>query len=304
MAGAVGSRAGQALRRTTVAAALLAAALPCLAVHGGRDVGAGDELSRHGIGLRFTRSDGSLGTCTAVPIGTRLAITAAHCLHRAENRRIDVHFTNSLSQTFPQGADARVEQAVMHPDYSPALPAVQRARVDLAVVRIDRPFPAGVVPMDLTGGPLSAQDLLVMGFGATGYSNRADRGEGDSRLRAAPVASVRSSDGIYVLDQTRSGFCMGDSGGPLFAQQNGRTVVVGILANTSNANGDDVCRGVGRAASVWQQRDFLAGAMQQLAPAQVAPPVLAEVPMPPAGSAARTAATAGTAAATATNAQR
>ncbi|WP_119155589.1 trypsin-like serine protease [Caldimonas tepidiphila] len=307
MSGSIGFQvqANKALRRALAATALAATALPCLAVVGGSEVGVADEIARHGIGLRFTRADGSPGTCTAVPVGPNLAITAAHCLHRAENRRIEVHFTQNLGQKFPQGADARVEQAMIHPDYSPTLPAVQRARVDLAVVRIDRPFPAGVVPMELPAGPLAAQDLRLMGFGATGYSLRNDRGEGDSRLRTAPVGSVRQSEGIYVLDQTRSGFCMGDSGGPLFAQQDGRAVVVGILANTSNASGDDVCRGIGRVASVWQQRDFLVGAMQQLAPAMVAPPVLAQTPLPPQAAAPRTgsAVTASTVA-PATNAQR
>lgn len=308
MAGSIGFKAaGKAAWRTLAAAALAATALPAAAVHGGAEVATGDELARHGIGLRFTRADGSPGTCTAVPVGPTLAITAAHCLARAENRRIDVYFTQNLGQKFPQGPDARVDQSMIHPDYSPSLPAVQRARVDLAVIRIDRPFPAGVVPMEITAGPLAlpAQELRVMGFGATGYSHSRDRGEGDSRLRAAPIASVQHSDGIYVLDQTRSGFCMGDSGGPLFARQGDRTVVVGILANTSNAGGDDVCRGIGRVASVWQQQEFLAGAMRQLAPAELAPPVLAQTPGAPAAAAphAGGAVTAATAA-PAVNAQR
>jgi secreted trypsin-like serine protease len=75
-------------------------------------------------------------------------------------------------------------------------------------------------------------------------------GDGELMKTQAPVKSVYDHE--FILDETKNGTCEGDSGGPVFVEENGVQYLVGITSR-----GDLLCNGVGIYTAVPSFIDFI-----------------------------------------------
>ncbi|MFN3855600.1 MAG: S1 family peptidase [Phreatobacter sp.] len=217
------------MHRIIIAAGLatLAAALPAgsaRAVIGGSPVAAGDPAAAHTV-MITTRN----GFCSGAVIAPSLVLTAAHCVDGNDHLAVLVFGPGRTPLVNPVSARA------VHPAYRRSDWQARRTAVDLAVVRTTRPVGAGLRPAVLASGavPAAGSAIRLAGWGPAS--------EGDSRsagvLRSAAL-TVTGSPSTYQVRLTGSGgaplgACTGDSGGPAFALQSGRPVLVGVVSWTT-----------------------------------------------------------------------
>jgi hypothetical protein len=176
--------------------------------------------------------------CSGTPItGTRLVITAAHCvLDRAGN---------VASVAVVRGGVEQEPQAVLVNARYPDAPS---ARLDAAVLVMDRPIPgpaatlgdtlpthglvtlAGLQPVDTDGALLrgtSAHDRPT----PKGVTGRV------IEIESLPTGCVNRASSIQItVNQLRvgCGLVPGASGGGLFVEHGGRLVLLGIISTVSD----------------------------------------------------------------------
>ena len=80
------------------------------------------------------------------------------------------------------------------------------------------------------------------------------RVDGDGELMQAQASVKSVFDHEFILDETKSGTCEGDSGGPVFVEENGVQYLVGITSR-----GDLLCNGIGIYTAVPSFIEFIIG---------------------------------------------
>ena len=191
------------------------------------------------------------GYCTGVAIARDAVLTAAHCVARPADLR--VNFKDSAGRDVL----AAVRAVAVHPRYRAEAPRRRVISIDLAVVRTALPLPAWIVPARLAGArKLALGDALEIagiglgteGIGASGGQKRA------ARLEVAPLLSpilvtLRAPGGTFL------GACEGDSGGPIYDPADG--AVVGIVDWTTGPRGRH-CGTLTQGALVAPQAEWIA----------------------------------------------
>jgi hypothetical protein len=212
-------------------AALVGLALslaPAAALVGGAQP-ATEAIARHVVLII-----GGNSLCTGVAIARDLVLTAAHCVQANGKYRL-------LAFEGRRSTVKDVSSAVPHPQFSPRADAPDLAVVKLAATPAPNLSPA---PFSERRVPPSVGDrFIVAGFGVAVQGDRKTAG----RLRAATlVATDRpSSQQLSLVDPQKLGegpglgVCNGDSGGPVFDEQD-RTLV-GIISWSSRTDGEPVC---------------------------------------------------------------
>jgi len=178
------------------------------------------------------------GSCTAVAIGDRVALTAAHC-------RADAPYQHQLSVepfTPPQWTATGYLE---HPDYTMyrSDPADQEARkADLMLLYFDEDLP---VEERVTGvyhaNPINSKactGLTAQGWGKTEDDPKHPCPDGKTRcLREGPyTVTEEHPKQLYTVHAVFEpvAICFGDSGGPLYAEQDGELKLAGITSTTSS----------------------------------------------------------------------
>lgn len=160
--------------------------------------------------------------CTGTLIGERTVVTAAHCLPPNIDVSADsmlVFFGRRIDD--PDGVSVRVTEAVANPSWSSSTLAG-----DIGLIALADPAPVDPVPLayaDLDATSKAGDGGRVVGFGITEAEGG---GNGVKREGAAEIARITQSS-IY-LAPGQAATCNGDSGGPLFLNQNGAEVLAGI----------------------------------------------------------------------------
>ena len=246
--------------RLLVAAVLLAplTTVPSLAVFGGKALRDGDPLARSVAAIVYRDATGA-HLCTAVALGPRLLLTAAHCT-AGDRSAIKVIFGTTLADV---GNDRiRSVAAVAHPGKT----AAGRGKYayqnpdDIALVVLGSGAPAGTRFVALTRSPPSSAAVTIAGYGATSELRKPNplgkRQLGfDGVLRTASVPLGKVEPALLVGDQDRgTGACTGDSGGPAFMGQ----ALVGVLVGVSSPRANnDYCRGTAWFANLGRWRDWI-----------------------------------------------
>lgn len=215
------------LRLAQVSALLLASSvMPAAAVVQGREEAG---LGRHAVMVLTDRG----GFCSAVVLAPTVLLTAAHCVTGAGAYR--VHYKDRTGQPVmlePRGI-------AVHPGYDAGAVKGRRRSIDLAMVRLREPLPAGfaAVPLSAAARPGAGERLVVGGYGLAAEGDPTTGG----RFRAAELAVIEPfgpssilvwlSDPVSGRQRSGSGACQGDSGGPVFAPDGG------VLAVTVWAEG-------------------------------------------------------------------
>jgi len=235
------------------ATASLALSVGAYAIVGGSSPGA------DGIGRNVVTIVGSRGNfCSGTMIAPNIALTAAHCVQGGATLKI-VEYD---AQRTPQLRD--VAQVATHPGFSLQTMLAHRATADVALLRLAvtvtaarQPPPVGVPRLPIAAG----SRFTVAGIGVT------VRGDGKSGgiVRLANLVTtgkpgtlqIRLVDPLGQGQREGLGACTGDSGGPVFEDQQGRSVVVGVVSWSTGPNGSAGCGGMTGVTPLSLYRDWI-----------------------------------------------
>ncbi len=167
--------------------------------------------------IEVTRPTGVF-TCTGVAINKDTILTAAHCLE-GEILKIRVSTESSYDKN---GKFLEVESFDLHPDYNSKK---SNYRSDIAKIKLAAELPKEtmIYPIIKKEGELNGK-ILRLGFGARGSNN--------IRTLVTPeLKNVRNHEKTLELNDMYS--YSGDSGGPIFLQNNGQMYLIAIHSTLS-----------------------------------------------------------------------
>lgn len=237
----------------------LAAAASLALSAGGHAIVGGGQPSADGIGRNVVTIVGSRGNfCSGTMIAPNIALTAAHCVQGGATLKI-VEYD---AQRAPQLRD--VAQVATHPQFNLQTMLAHRATADVALLRLAatvaaarQPPPVGSPRLPIAAG----SRFTVAGIGVT------VRGDGRSggTVRAAGLIAtgrpgnlqIRLVDPLGQGQREGLGACTGDSGGPVFEDQSGRAVVVGVVSWSTGPNGSAGCGGMTGVTPLSLYRDWI-----------------------------------------------
>ncbi|MBM4252413.1 MAG: serine protease [Deltaproteobacteria bacterium] len=199
------------------------------------------------VGLIIQDSFGRESTCSAALIGPDLLVTAAHCVYGYAGVTaffgLDRDTAIARRQLNPAAAVA------IHPDYKAQGPEI--APHDIAVLKLKSAAPSNYEPIALAASTANLEpgtQVLLAGYGITELG----RDSGTLRYTMATYTGSDAQGRLQINDPWRRGACSGDSGGPLYHEEDGRYVVAGVLSG-----GPIPCRGVNFYTAVAEHLDFV-----------------------------------------------
>jgi secreted trypsin-like serine protease len=198
-----------------------------------------------GIGRSVVTIIGSRGTfCSGALIAPDLVLSAAHCVMPGADYKIVLYD----AQRQPQLRE--VKRVASHPQFNVQGILAHRASADVALLLLSEPLKAKTpAPTAAPLEPIAAGGrFTVAGVGVT----RRGDGKSGGTIRAARLAAtgrpgrlqIRLVDPATNNSSEGLGACTGDSGAPVFEDQNGRTVIIGVVSWSTGAKNSDGCGGL------------------------------------------------------------
>jgi secreted trypsin-like serine protease len=239
-----------------LASALLAAS-PAYAIVGGA------APSSEGMGRSVLTIVGSRGNfCSGTLIAPALVLTVAHCVQPGADYKIVAYD----AERKPQLQD--VKRIAIHPGFQMRAMLAHRATADVALLQLQIP-PKGKTPAAL--GPLlpisPGEIFAIAGIGVT------VRGDGKSGgiVRSANLVATGKPGTLQVrlvdpaTDGTREGLgaCTGDSGGPMFKDQQDGPRLIGVISWSTGPNGSAGCGGLTGVTPLTLYRDWILQIVRQ-----------------------------------------
>jgi hypothetical protein len=230
---------------------LLLSAPACAIVGGGAP-------SAEGIGRSVVTIVGSRGNfCTGVLIAPKVVLTAAHCVQPGAVYKI-VEYGPGRQ---PQLHDVR--NVAIYPAFNMQAIMAHRASADVALLQLE------AQPQGTHQAAVAAPQLPIMvgsrfTIAGVGVAVRGEGKSGGIVRFAALVATgrpgtlqIRLVDPIGQGARDGLGACTGDSGGPVFEDQQGDAVIVGVISWSTGPNGAAGCGGLTGVTPLMLYRDWI-----------------------------------------------
>ena len=222
-----------------LAALVSSVALPASAMVGGA------PTTEDGVGRSVVTIIGSRGTfCSGALIAPELVLSAAHCVMPGADYKIVLYD----AQRQPQLREVR--RVASHPQFDVQGILAHRASADVALLLLSEPLTARLpAPSGAPLEPITAgARFTVAGIGVT----RRGDGKSGGTIRAASLVATGQPGRLQIrlvdpsTNNTRAGLgaCTGDSGAPVFEDQDGRAVVIGVVSWSTGASNAAGCGGL------------------------------------------------------------
>jgi secreted trypsin-like serine protease len=184
-------------------------------------------------------------------------LTAAHCVQPGADYKI-VHYDTDQK---PQLQD--IKAVAIHPDFQMQAMLAHRATADVALLRLQTaatektPSATGKPQLPLAAGAkftIAGVGVTVRGDGKSAGVTRAASllatgRPGTLQIRLVDPATEGTSDGLSA--------CTGDSGGPVFEDQPGGPVIVGVISWSTGPNNGSGCGGLTGVTPLTLYRDWI-----------------------------------------------
>jgi len=239
-------------RFLTLVASTVLLASPSYAIVGGA------APSNDGYANAVVTIIGSRGNfCSGSLIAPTLVLTVAHCVQPGADYKI-VEYD---AKRTPQLKD--VKRVAIHPGFQMQAMLAHRATADVALLQLEIPA-KGKSPAQLIAPlqPISpGAKFTIAGIGVT------VRGDGKSGgiIRTASLVATGKPGTLQIrlvdpgTDGTREGFgaCTGDSGGPVFEDQQSGPTIIGVISWSTGPNGSAGCGGLTGVTPLTLYRDWI-----------------------------------------------
>jgi secreted trypsin-like serine protease len=229
---------------------LSALACPAHAVTGSRSAPSGAVA--HSL-VTVIGPNGVVGTGTV--IAPTVVLTAAHCVSSSNSLRVVDYSSKPPRLITPR-------KALTHPRYSAQAMAAHRATADLALVQLPAPMP-GKSPVALGAPRLPVEPGAMFTIAGIGSSTPSGNDVGTARAASLTVTGKPGTLQVRLTDpQTQNkrpgmGGCTGDSGAPMFEDQNGRSIVAGVVSWSTGPNFTNGCGGITGVTPLTLYRDWV-----------------------------------------------
>ena len=208
------------------------------------------------VGLLGALSEDQGFSCTAEVLADDLLVTAGHCVDA--NAQIFAFFGTDMNTDQDRDEYVEVTSAIVNPGFTGADDSSgELPEHDIAVLKLNGTVPSRFQPVALASSSLdlAADDTVrVAGFGENENGK-----SGILRYVDSTYAGQDDQGRLVIADKARRGACSGDSGGPLFAQEDGKWYLAGVLSG-----GPVPCRGIDIYTSVAAHRSFLSQSVKRL----------------------------------------
>ncbi|MFZ5733485.1 MAG: S1 family peptidase [Pseudomonadota bacterium] len=205
----------------------------------------GAAADRDGNGKSVVTIVGSRGNlCSGALIAADVVLTAAHCVPAGATYKIVIP-----GESPPRLID--VKRVASHPQFNAQGIAAHRASADVALLQAAEPLTRSrtIAPTATPSTPIQAGNRYAIA--GVGVTVRGDGRSGGTVRRASLVATskpgtlqIRLVDPATDNKSAGLGACTGDSGGPVFENQNGRDVIVGVVSWSTAPNNAGGCGGL------------------------------------------------------------
>ena len=249
--------AARSIRSLAIVAALAAPPAPARALVGA----APDGRFADRVAMVLIRGGDSAGFCSALVLGPRVLLTAAHCLRPL--RDMAVHYRDGAGAAVIIPVDA----AIPHPLYRADAIRARVESIDLALIRTARPLDPRFVAAAIGDSepPAIGARAIVSGFGA---AREGDWSSGGT-LRSVTLAvrEPRSTVLIWAADPDgkEAGACSGDSGAPVWSADGSTAIAIVAWAQAPHGKG---CGGLTQGPLLAPVKDWIEATERKLASAR------------------------------------
>ncbi|HEY1454770.1 MAG TPA: trypsin-like serine protease [Roseiarcus sp.] len=219
----------RSIRSLALVATLAASLAPARALVGATP----DDRFADRVTMVLIRGGDSAGFCSALVLGPRILLTAAHCLRRLND--MAVHYRDAAGAAVIIPVDA----AIPHPRYRADAIQARVESIDLALIRTARPLDPRFAAAAIGDGepPAIGAPAIVSGFGA---AREGDWSSGGT-LRSVTLAVREPASTVLVWAADPSGreagACSGDSGAPIWSADGSTAIAIVAWAQAAHGRG-------------------------------------------------------------------
>lgn len=219
----------------------------------GKSLKANGPLSSRVV-LVFLKKGSNASVCTGSLLPNNVVLTAAHCATEASKMAAIFSVNTDCSKINAENTRA-VSRVIIHPSYRPNEKTISSSQEDIAMFKFKGTLPQGFQSFEVPGEsftPDATENMTMIGYGKTSESDSDENSVLRITSNKGDKLVISAKFGLYGVEQSSTGVCEGDSGGPLILTRNAVPKIIGIASKVSGESDASLCHGV----SIYARTDF------------------------------------------------